>query len=71
MLDNFSPKSPIALLAYAYNSQHPNLQDYSVKGPNGDTYYPINQNNTIHDITRSLNDKTSDYTKMLRKSKYC
>lgn len=71
VFDNFSPKSPIGLLAYAYNSQHPNLQDYSVKGPNGDTYYPINQNNTIHDITRSLNDKTSDYTNMLRKSKYC
>uniref|UniRef100_A0AAU8B9Z2 Capsid protein n=1 Tax=Dulem virus 42 TaxID=3145760 RepID=A0AAU8B9Z2_9CAUD len=71
VFNDYKKTSQIAMLAVAYNHNHPNLQDYSVKGPNGERYYPINQNNTISGIVRSLNDPDSGATASFRQSKYC
>lgn len=71
LFDNYRIDSQIGLMAIAYNNNHPNLQDYSVKGPNGDTYYPINQNNFVTGQTRAINDKSSGKVEQMRKAPYC
>lgn len=58
-------------LAVAYNSVHPQLSEYSVKSPNGETVYPMNMNNYTTDVVRGINDKDSGKLKDLQKSPYC
>lgn len=71
LFDNYRIDSQVGLMAIAYNNNHPNLQDYSVKGPNGDTYYPINQNNFVTGQTRAINDRTSGKVEQMRNAPYC
>jgi hypothetical protein len=61
----------ITKLVLAYNAVHPSPADYKVKGPNGEMYYPINENNTLTSDIRDLNDKDSGKSADLRKSAYC
>lgn len=70
VFNNYNSQSVIARLASAWNAAHPSPSDFSVKGPNGEMYYPISQNNYISDKIRNLNDKESDEAKKLRKDPY-
>ena len=42
-------------MALAMNSTHPSSSEFSVRGTNGQTYYPITQNNGLTDKIRWLN----------------
>lgn len=73
--NNYQTNSQIAYLAIAYNTYHPNLQDQTVKGPNGDRYYPINQANYISSFIKRLNSpydtKDGGVIEEMKKSLYC
>ena len=75
VFNNYQQNSHIAYLAIAYNTHHPNLQDQTVKGPNGDRYYPVNQANYFASMIRKLNDpyetKQGKSIHNMRKSPYC
>ena len=70
VFNNYNSQSIIARLASAWNAAHPSPSEFSAKGPNGEMYYPISQNNYISDKIRNLNDKESDEAKKLRKDPY-
>lgn len=61
----------ITKLALAYNAVHPSPADYKIKGPNGEMYFPINENNTLTSDIRDLNDRESGKSEDLRRSSYC
>ncbi|QWM90615.1 hypothetical protein [uncultured phage cr61_1] len=70
VFNNYNSLSIIARLASAWNAAHPSPAEFSAKGPNGEMYYPISQNNYISDKIRNLNDKESGEAEKLRKDPY-
>lgn len=70
VFNNCPSNSQIAKLAIIFNNYHPNLQDYSVKGPNGETYYPIGQNNSLSSAIRQLNANENGEIEQLEESSY-
>lgn len=70
VFSKYSHKHVIGVLAMSYNEAHPQLSEYSVKSPNGETVYPINMNNYVTDVTRDLNDKKSGLVERLLQSSY-
>lgn len=70
VFNNCPKDSQVAKLAVIFNNYHPNLQDYSVKGPNGETYYPIGQNNSLSSAIRQLNANENGEIEQLEQSPY-
>ena len=68
--NNYNKDSFIAQLAASWDAVHPDPSDFSVKGPSGEMYYPIGQNNYISSRVRNLNDAQSGTSKNLRRDPY-
>lgn len=68
--NNYNKDSFIAQLAVSWDAVHPDPSDFSVKGPSGEMYYPIGQNNYISSRVRNLNDAQSETSKNLRRDPY-
>ena len=68
--NNYNKDSFIAQLAASWDTVHPDPSDFSVKGPSGEMYYPIGQNNYISSRVRNLNDPQSETSKNLRRDPY-
>ena len=68
--NNYNKDSFIAQLAASWDAVHPDPSDFSVKGPSGEMYYPIGQNNYISSRVRNLNDPQSETSKNLRRDPY-
>ena len=70
IFNNYPETSDIAKLAIAWNSVHPASAEFSVRGANGETLYPVGQNNFITDrIVEMQQDKK--FLREMQKSPYC
>lgn len=52
----YKESTEIGRMVKAYNAIHPNSSEYSVTVPGGKTMYPTNENNTMSDIIRWINE---------------
>lgn len=71
LFQGFKRTSDISKMALAMNSTHPSSSEFSVRGTNGQTYYPITQNNGLTDKIRWLNTTNGKHAQEMRKSQYC
>ena len=71
LFQGFKRTSDISKMALAMNSTHPSSSEFSVRGTNGQTYYPITQNNGLTDKIRWLNTTNGKHAQEMRQSQYC
>lgn len=70
IFNNYPETSDVAKLAIAWNSVHPASAEFSVRGANGETLYPVGQNNFLTDrIVEMQQDKK--FLREMQKSPYC
>ena len=56
LYNGYKASTEIGRMAKAYNAIHPNSSEHSVTVPGGKTMYPTNENNTMSDIIRWINE---------------
>lgn len=63
-------KSDIIYLALAMHAIHPNSDEFSVRGPNGEMHYPTSQNNFLSAKVRNINITEGQHAIDMMKSPY-
>lgn len=67
---NYQSQSFLSRLAVAYDTVHPSPSEFASRGPNGEMYYPINENSYVTDRIRNLNDRENTLTEDLLRDPY-
>lgn len=70
LFDGTKLSSDITKLALSYHSIHPSSSEFAVRGPNGQMYYPISQNNFQSAKLRNINTTAGEHAIQMMRSPY-